>query len=69
MIFVSEKKNSKMGNFELNFDLQESCSILKSYKSICPSIVFFFVLAWLLSNRSPWSWAPPSNPSFLPGGA
>ena len=45
MIFVSQKKNSKIGNFELNFDLQESCSILKSSKSICPSIVFFFVLS------------------------
>ena len=45
MIFVSQKKNSKIGNnyFELNFDLQEFYSILKSSKSICPSTVFFFV--------------------------
>ena len=30
-IFVSQKKNSRIGNFELNFDLQESCSIFKSF--------------------------------------
>ena len=42
MIFVSQKKNGKIGNFELNFDVQEFYSILKSSKSICPSTVFFF---------------------------
>ena len=43
MIFVSQKKNSEIGNFELNFDLQELYSSLKSSNSICLSIASFFV--------------------------
>ena len=43
MIVISQKKKSKIGNFELNFGLQEFYSILKSPKSICPCIVFLFV--------------------------
>ena len=43
MIFLLQKKSKQIGNCEVNFDVGEFHSILRSSKSVCPSVVFFYV--------------------------